>query len=1189
TDEQVLSSGAPDAFSEGGSFALRQLSRFTSGEVSLTDQNLNVSGVAKTANDYRLATAAVSGALPAGLALAASDIKPATIAPYTWRADYNGTKVALSGFVPNDAARTSILDQTKAALPSAQVEDLMQIAAGAGDNFTDQTNEALAQLPRFTNGYVALNDNNLTVEGVASGSDAFSAAQTALGALGSGLVLESSSIVPPNISPYTWSADLAPGAVTLGGFVPSSDARSTILDQTKVALPGVTVNDNMKIAGGAPAGFTDKTAYALAQLPSLVSGQAFLRDSALGVTGKARTPDSFDAVGAALASPPEGLTIGTRDISAPTVSPYAWNADYDGERVALSGFVPSDEQRQAIVGAVGDALPGKAVEDNMRLADGAPEGFGDMAGFAVGLLPKFSNGSVGLSDKALSVRGVAGSSTDFDSASGSAAGTLPEGMTIAENAIVPPSVSPYTWSAKTDGSTVTLGGYVPDQATRSAIVAQATSRAAGASIVDRMQVAAGAPDGFSDLVGGALTVLPRFSEADIALSDRDLSVTGTGRTSGDYMSAERYLKGALAGEPASVTARILPPMVEGDYQWSARKTGTSVILGGMAPTRIARENIADHAKALNPGATVVNRMTIMRGSPNGYLANARRGLSILDSVSSGETSLTGDALSVEGKAKTVLAFEDAQRSLAVDLTEGSWGSRAIEPATVSPYSWAVEKSDTGTTVSGFVPNRGTGNVNVAATRSVISGPVSDEQRIAVGEPENFGNAVATAISGVSQLTKGSAQITDTNLTIQGRAASETEATRIAAELEAAKPENFNLSTRISHPLPKPEPVSPYVWSIQKDTDATIVSGLTPAAGVKSAVANYAQATVGGAITDEQTVAPGSPANFINATRAVTDAVSQLKAGQGRITDTRVFVRGEAADEASADQVRATLKAALPGNYQLTELISFPPPPKEVSKPAAASLPVAFPYVWSVRKEDDATIVGGVAPTEAAKSANIAFAQTTIGGTITDEQTLASGAPENYAAAAQAVTTAVKSLDAGQGRITDTRIFVRGQADSEGAANQIKSELRAALPSNFQLTELIGFPAPPPAPKPVAAVCNVDFAALFAGEKIRFDTARAVIKPESFGLLDRLGEGLTTCAGTRIEIGGHTDSIGRAGYNQRLSEARAQAVLDYFKGRGIATENLVSKGYGETAPIATNANRAGRAQNRRIEFKVLESK
>lgn len=73
---------------------------------------------------------------------------------------------------------------------------------------------------------------------------------------------------------------------------------------------------------------------------------------------------------------------------------------------------------------------------------------------------------------------------------------------------------------------------------------------------------------------------------------------------------------------------------------------------------------------------------------------------------------------------------------------------------------------------------------------------------------------------------------------------------------------------------------------------------------------------------------------------------------------------------------------------------------------------------------------------------------------------------------------------------------------------------------------------------------------------------------------------------RIEIGGHTDSLGAAHYNLRLSEARASAVRKYLLGQGVSADRLVAKGYGETTPRADNDTEAGREKNRRVELKRL---
>ncbi len=105
--------------------------------------------------------------------------------------------------------------------------------------------------------------------------------------------------------------------------------------------------------------------------------------------------------------------------------------------------------------------------------------------------------------------------------------------------------------------------------------------------------------------------------------------------------------------------------------------------------------------------------------------------------------------------------------------------------------------------------------------------------------------------------------------------------------------------------------------------------------------------------------------------------------------------------------------------------------------------------------------------------------------------------------------------------------------------------------------------------------------------IFFEFGKAVLKPESFPELDRTVKFLKNNPTLMIEIAGHTDNVGSATYNQKLSQARAQAVADYLIQHGIDAKRLVVKGYGESRPIAFNNTEEGRAMNRRVEFKVLK--
>lgn len=100
----------------------------------------------------------------------------------------------------------------------------------------------------------------------------------------------------------------------------------------------------------------------------------------------------------------------------------------------------------------------------------------------------------------------------------------------------------------------------------------------------------------------------------------------------------------------------------------------------------------------------------------------------------------------------------------------------------------------------------------------------------------------------------------------------------------------------------------------------------------------------------------------------------------------------------------------------------------------------------------------------------------------------------------------------------------------------------------------------------------------------FDFDSAELKPAMMSALDDVASRLSASPGNeQVLVIGHTDSTGPDGYNQRLSERRAQAAADYLAGKGVT--NLSIKGMGESQPVADNGTREGRAANRRVEIVV----
>lgn len=106
------------------------------------------------------------------------------------------------------------------------------------------------------------------------------------------------------------------------------------------------------------------------------------------------------------------------------------------------------------------------------------------------------------------------------------------------------------------------------------------------------------------------------------------------------------------------------------------------------------------------------------------------------------------------------------------------------------------------------------------------------------------------------------------------------------------------------------------------------------------------------------------------------------------------------------------------------------------------------------------------------------------------------------------------------------------------------------------------------------------------DDVHFETAKSKLLSSSFPTLDELVAVLELKPDLRLEIAGHTDNVGNDASNLKLSQDRAQAVVNYLVKKGIAAERLEANGYGEQAPIASNETEEGRQENRRTEARIL---
>jgi len=146
----------------------------------------------------------------------------------------------------------------------------------------------------------------------------------------------------------------------------------------------------------------------------------------------------------------------------------------------------------------------------------------------------------------------------------------------------------------------------------------------------------------------------------------------------------------------------------------------------------------------------------------------------------------------------------------------------------------------------------------------------------------------------------------------------------------------------------------------------------------------------------------------------------------------------------------------------------------------------------------------------------------------------------------------------------------------------ESELITSIPGYAPVNQVIETGDKPVTLKPEKLKAGESFSL----DTIEFELNSSRLKKEALPLLEHLLKIMNENSSMSIEIRGHTDSTGKADYNQILSEKRAESVAEYLIKHGISPERLKTRGYGQTKPVADNKTESGRKQNRRVEFYLI---
>jgi OOP family OmpA-OmpF porin len=612
--------------------------------------------------------------------------------------------------------------------------------------------------------------------------------------------------------------------------------------------------------------------------------------------------------------------------------------------------------------------------------------------------------------------------------------------------------------------------------------------------------------------------------------------------------------------------------VASPYKWRLERAPGGVAITGYSPSDPVRDALRRVVEEAFPGALIRDDTKLARGAPEEFATAAAYLARTLATFSGGFAEVTDTSVSISGVAPDAAAFETAADRIRAGLPKPmKLDQVAILPPRADPYEWVASRDGDSVTLSGVVPNA---EVRETLKKAVIerlpSAKLTDSMTYASGEPGNFVGAVAFALDRLKDLASGSVQLKGRAFTIDGIASTVDTYDATQKLLAGTLPEGLTLSDNKLTPAV----VTPYSWSGERNPAGVVLSGYVPSERDRAIVIGAAQAGMPNVpITDQIRVAAGAPKmDWIGAVKFGVDQLSRMAEGSAKISDQTYEVKGVAASSRDYVAIAQALQGTLPASLKLGagEVI----PPK------------ATPYRFIVQNEGTRVIVSGNAPTEDDHQAILLSAVRKFGAvTVVDDIQLASGAPEDFVAAAEAGLQAASRLVPSRVDIVDKQLSVTGTALYSSAADKIKDSIESAMPRGYSGVADISIAT---AGETLGIEdCQTELRNAMKLNQIAFDTGGSQITPDSDGVLDRLVATVQRCPDAVIEVGGHTDSGGSASKNMDLSKARAQAVVDYLAQAGVLRERMTAVGYGDTRPIASNSTDDGKARNRRIEFVLRE--
>jgi OOP family OmpA-OmpF porin len=262
------------------------------------------------------------------------------------------------------------------------------------------------------------------------------------------------------------------------------------------------------------------------------------------------------------------------------------------------------------------------------------------------------------------------------------------------------------------------------------------------------------------------------------------------------------------------------------------------------------------------------------------------------------------------------------------------------------------------------------------------------------------------------------------------------------------------------------------------------------------------------------------------------------------------------------------------------LILLPPFGSAQNPPIPIAVLPIPPQLTIVRDPSQLTISGhasSAAHEEKMRELATALAPDAVAGT---DLVVSNDTPPGWSLVTEMTLRAIAATYSATAVVDEKQVAISGFTTDRDAWNSTIARLQDSLLPGMEFQQRVTDLDPG---MPFEEQCLNLMRAAVTRRRVEFSQSGNHLNSNAFGLLDELVELATDCPAVLISVTGHTDRSGDEAFNQALSKARADAVVDYMLGKGIAAERLQSAGAGFTAPLYAETNARSRLRNRRIEF------